>query len=325
MAKYDGWTIEVLNWKKFNPRTDVKASSWYRKAHLIHFDPAWGHFKAEELHVWDFFLALASMKNQSVFEYTPEILARAARVRIKVFESAVQKLERMGCVRVTDASRGRNGNVALRTDGRTDETDGDGRTGTGATDDPPPPPQETHPLQEIWNRHRGKLPECRSMSENRQEAAEKLWSKNPSTEYWSNVVMRMAASAFCRGEKNKPGKFEDWKADFDFLIDEETHIKVMERKYDDRPSDQASGGSGRQDEAEIVEAISKIVAGISAIGPHQTERAREFIGALGWEIVTSEGGWIRTCEKLNDFNVATLKSQWRNFLLARGQKARGAA
>lgn len=129
MSKYDGVTIEIINWEKYNPRADVKASSWYRKAHSIHFDPEWAHLSAEEMNVWDFLLATASMKNKSQLLCSVVAFARGARVSEKELTSALEKLETLQCVaaHVTDTSRTRNvhdTHTCLRTDGRTDDIGG---------------------------------------------------------------------------------------------------------------------------------------------------------------------------------------------------------
>lgn len=92
-----------------------------------------------------------------------------------------------------------------------------------------------HPLAEIWNLNRGKLPAVKGLGKKRIESADARWNENPSTEYWTEIVCRMARSSFCRGDKNDPaGKHANWKSDFDFLVRPETHIRVSEGKYDDR-------------------------------------------------------------------------------------------
>lgn len=96
-----GQTITILNWEKFNPRSDVKNSSWYRKDHAIHFDPDWAHFTAEELNVWDHALALASLKNKPTYRLNISSLAKGARVATEVVDSALKKLVELECVKIT--------------------------------------------------------------------------------------------------------------------------------------------------------------------------------------------------------------------------------
>ncbi|MCB0386054.1 MAG: hypothetical protein KDD43_11730, partial [Bdellovibrionales bacterium] len=99
-----GQTITILNWEKFNPRSDVKNSSWYRKDHAIHFDPDWAHFTAEELNVWDHLLALASLKNKPVYRLNIPSLANGSRVAEEVVESALKKLLELECIEISEGT-----------------------------------------------------------------------------------------------------------------------------------------------------------------------------------------------------------------------------
>jgi len=84
-------------------------------------------------------------------------------------------------------------------------------------------------LFEIWNQNRGPLPEakeCRAGTK-RGRAAAARWAERPDAAYWTGVVRRLAASPFCRGETGGT-----WRATFDFLIQPDTHVKVLEGKYD---------------------------------------------------------------------------------------------
>jgi hypothetical protein len=83
------------------------------------------------------------------------------------------------------------------------------------------------PLALIWNANCGTLPKVLKSNANRNRKSKNL-AKQGSDEYWSRVVERIAKSAFCGG-KNKSG----WKATFDWLLQSDTHLKVMEGKYDD--------------------------------------------------------------------------------------------
>lgn len=58
----------------------------------------------------------------------------------------------------------------------------------------------------------------------------------PDLEFWRQVIERIAASPFCRGETGST-----WVANFDWLVKPETHVKVTEGQYDARPMKRASG------------------------------------------------------------------------------------
>lgn len=75
-------------------------------------------------------------------------------------------------------------------------------------------------------------------------------------------------------------------------------------------------------EAEALEAVGRMVEAISRIGPYRVSDARNFIGELGWAVVTREGGWEQVCSVLTEENIGTLKAQWRQMALAQYRRAR---
>jgi len=78
-------------------------------------------------------------------------------------------------------------------------------------------------------------------------------------------------------------------------------------------------------EAEAIEAAGRIVQAVSSIGPYQPEKAREFIGELGWLVVERDGGWQNVCRVLTDDNVGMLKAQWRQMAKAQFARAKSNA
>jgi hypothetical protein len=94
-----------------------------------------------------------------------------------------------------------------------------------------------HELAGIWNQERGKkLPEVRSMSEERISAARSRFMECPSRRTWRRVIGAMAKSSFCTG-----GSKSGWKADFDFLLRKTTRERVLEGQYgcEAEPEDKA--------------------------------------------------------------------------------------
>jgi hypothetical protein len=68
-----------------------------------------------------------------------------------------------------------------------------------------------------------------------------LLKAHPSRAYWQDVIERITKSGFCRGDvAGSDGR--TWRADFDFLTRLDTHLKVLEGKYDD---DTATLGNDR--------------------------------------------------------------------------------
>lgn len=60
---YEGATLEVLNWDKYNPRTDSKKPSWFRLENNIATGPAFFGLDCEQKWLWVFILSLVSQNN----------------------------------------------------------------------------------------------------------------------------------------------------------------------------------------------------------------------------------------------------------------------
>jgi hypothetical protein len=60
-----------------------------------------------------------------------------------------------------------------------------------------------------------------------------------------------------------------------------------------------------------IEAASKIVEAMSKFGWTNPEKAKEFMGAIAWEVVKREGGWAALCERTNNDDLPILRAQLR--------------
>lgn len=84
-----------------------------------------------------------------------------------------------------------------------------------------------HVLFDIWNQHRGMLPKAMALSAARLKHCKLRWNENPNPKYWEKVVNRLSASQFCNGNNDR-----GWRADIDFLLRPDTHLRALEGKYD---------------------------------------------------------------------------------------------
>jgi len=89
-------------------------------------------------------------------------------------------------------------------------------------------------LAKLWNERSGentrkvKLETLTSNSKRYRWAKARL-REFPDLGYWQGVIERVAKSDFLTG-KNQNG----WAADFEFLVRQESHVKIMEGKYDNK-------------------------------------------------------------------------------------------
>ena len=87
------------------------------------------------------------------------------------------------------------------------------------------------PLALAWNEHCGELPKVLATNTARSRRVAERMREEPDINAWIAIIQRMAASEFCNGRL--PGKGV-WRADFDWLLQPEVRLKVLEGKYDNR-------------------------------------------------------------------------------------------
>lgn len=82
---------------------------------------------------------------------------------------------------------------------------------------------------DLWNESCGALPKAMLFTEERQHKAADLLQHNANPIYWRDIIRRIADLPFANGENER-----GWVADFDWFLKPDTHVKVMEGKYDAR-------------------------------------------------------------------------------------------
>ena len=100
--KYDGKYVEILKWSKFNPRGDSKFPSWFRCENTLFFSPAFIDLDAQEICVALFVMCQVSAKNGEPTQIKTSHIARHARADHAKVESALDKLEQEGFLRLVD-------------------------------------------------------------------------------------------------------------------------------------------------------------------------------------------------------------------------------
>ena len=91
---------------------------------------------------------------------------------------------------------------------------------------PTPPIERPEDLQALWNAEaHPALPRWKELTDTRRRKAAARLRDRPLAE-WREIIRRISASAFCRGEDGK-----GWKASPDWLLQSDTATKVLEGKY----------------------------------------------------------------------------------------------
>lgn len=76
------------------------------------------------------------------------------------------------------------------------------------------------------------------------------------------------------------------------------------------------------DEDVAAEAAARITGAVRMYGNTNADRARKYIGELGWRVVQLDGGWQNVCETLTQDNLGTFRAQWRNLALTTARQAK---
>lgn len=221
--------IKIAKWEKFNPRADRGNFAWFRFQNSFFTDQAVFGLTGHQKLLFMFLCCEASRNNAASFSLNLNYASALLTESKKQILSDLAVLVSTGLVEhLKDSSKplevenlGANGTERNVRNG----TERDGTEQQIFV----PPEIEPETLASLWNDNCGELPKVQKLSPKRKVKAASRLKAEPSPEYWESVIKRIAASDFCNGDNNS-----GWKADFDFLVQPDTHLKALEGKYDNR-------------------------------------------------------------------------------------------
>lgn len=224
--------IEIVNWDKHNPKRDQKSYSWLKLSNDISTDPDLYGIDAEQKFVWITILCQASKKMTGTLTLNLEQISDVTKVSVKKIHALLTFLQLKPIIVVHATTRGRDHDNARSCDSsvttptKRREENEEKRTEEGESTET----QRANalpPLAQIWNEHSGTLAKVTGVSTERRRKAEARWREKPEEDYWAQVVQKLTQSAFCTGDNQR-----GWRANFDFLIKPDTHLRVLEGQYD---------------------------------------------------------------------------------------------
>lgn len=113
-------------------------------------------------------------------------------------------------------------------------------------------------LAEIWNSHCGKLAKVTKTNPHRnKKAAERLKEDDESS--WIEAVKKLSASPFCNGTNDR-----GWKATFDFILQPEARLKILEGFYDGKTSKKYKNERDNDPDEEFRQIMQGVKDGIRA-------------------------------------------------------------
>ncbi len=112
--------IEIVNWAKYQPRHDIKSTTWFRLENTFWADPMLTPLSSDGKMVWIVLLALASQKQSGVIEVDPQFVSDANRIAYDVILASFKHFQAHGKIKIPTSRRKPRSRDA--TDGRTDGT-----------------------------------------------------------------------------------------------------------------------------------------------------------------------------------------------------------
>jgi hypothetical protein len=236
MEKGDSKTnlnIRIINFEAYKGRSDVKHNSWLRLSNRFLEDYEFFDFSFGEKIVWIYLLSIASQKNTSEIVLSYQHAHQVCNIDEKLLTSAIEKLTKIKCIEKirTRTLRGRYAHDTHTC--ATDITDRHNITDitdiTDITPDPCGSVRVTDQYDEFvsfWNSQNFGLSKVESLTKER-KAKLRVRLKDAPLSEWKEVISKIGDSEFLCGKNNS-----GWKADFDWLIANETNrLKIIEGKY----------------------------------------------------------------------------------------------
>jgi len=220
--------VSIPNWSKFNPRSDRANYSWFRLENNFFHDQAIFGLTDSQKVLYLFLLCEASKKNSGDLIVRPNYLVALAGADQKKIDKDIKAL--VDCGLLTAERRQDDGVEPSLLPATNVRTNG---TGTGQN----PAPEGRSPVEDFvklwndWSQGSG-LISCQGLSKKRAEAIRARLKDNPDMLHWDTVMRTMANSKFLTGQTPpSPGRDKPFRADIDFLLRPDTHLRVSEGKY----------------------------------------------------------------------------------------------
>lgn len=230
--------IRILNFEAYKGRADVKHNSWLRLSNRFLEDHEFFGFSFGEKIAWVYLLSIASQKNTSDITVSYQHAHQVCNIDENTLTSAVEKLIKIKCIEKlrTRTLRGRYAHDTRTC--ATKITDKDNITEiTNIT----PDPNESDQLVSFWNEQKFGLAKVQSLTKERKAKLRLRLNEAPLSD-WMVAISKIGASEFLIGKNNS-----GWKADFDWLIGNETNrLKIIEGKYESKPQNQSKIKEGYQ-------------------------------------------------------------------------------
>lgn len=115
--------IEIIKWNDYNPRKDLKSTSWFRVQNTFWQDHKFFELTNDGKMVWIALLSTASQEQEGSIDINPGLIAAILRIKQEEVIRAIEILQELQCVHVLDTSTLRARDVHVPLQNRTERTE----------------------------------------------------------------------------------------------------------------------------------------------------------------------------------------------------------
>jgi hypothetical protein len=219
LAAQNQYDITIVNYDKYKGRTDVTHNSWFRLSNRFLEDPDFFDFMPEEKLVWIYILSIASQKNSAKISINLNHASRICSLKKVSIDSALEKLCQINCLSIDVTGAVRDSEVTLESSALHNIT----RHNITEQDNTQHAPESLQSVVDLWNSF-SQLPKVKALTDSRKKKLKSRLSE-PAFDYQKAIPMILESDFLL-------GRTGNWKASFDWFIENETnYLKVLEGNY----------------------------------------------------------------------------------------------
>ncbi len=235
--------IKFKNWEKYQGRKDINKITWFRFDKDTFLDARISTLNVPDER--DCFIVLlceaCNQNNNGTVFINHDNIQRMYRISSQVINQTLKKLKKLQVIEIrtlrgcyASDTEMCSTNVTNVTNERTNNTymsSGDDEcenkiNSNSHLEESNQIKSGIDILVKAWNENCGSLPLVKSKNSERNKKAALRFKEQPDPDYWASIARTISKNDFCNG-KNESG----WKANFDFFIKPDTHVKVSEGSY----------------------------------------------------------------------------------------------
>lgn len=238
--------LEIKNWEKHNPRSDVKTARWFKMSNEFFSDPEFYGTSLEARTVWIYLLCTASKKMKSIIKINTQMIADNLRISVDSVDYAIIELERCASITTSPVTLVNNDLQPERKEKVTiavralEERRGEEKRGEEIREDG----LKVNPdfLIETWNNtmaNKFKFSYCHGFSgEDQKDLITTISYKDfNKRDLWLEIYRKTLASEFLNGTK------DDFVATPNWLAKHKNALKVLNGQYSGTSRKQKGGKS----------------------------------------------------------------------------------